>query len=337
MSVRMLRWAACCPWRRRPCAAQIRRSSWPLWSRGRRPDVLLSECALCRFKLGRLSEATICAHDLMEHCRKELMPAYLPKLIVVLDAGPEPMLVRAPVAASSVTRPSEASTRFAGASQWQGELQGLEGDGRQGSLPGTGDCHGLARADEVHVPSCHPRECSDPPLLRLLDAGRPHGSLRLVCHEHGPKGQKRHDTASDDAKSAQVACVRSSMCTKPPWKDPTGMRSLPFCTALASWNVAPWAEALVRSLGNDQAREGRGSGSCCGSEEVQTAGPLWLHHAGRLSGLKAPGQRGAQARAAGLAGPLCLRGVPLHGHAASADLSRHHGRLGVSGQDLRGC
>ena len=30
----------------------------------------------------------------MEHCRKELMPAYLPKLIVVLDAGPEPMLVR---------------------------------------------------------------------------------------------------------------------------------------------------------------------------------------------------------------------------------------------------
>ena len=36
------------------------------------------------------------------------------------------------------------------------------------------------------------------------------------------------------------------------------MRSLPFCTALASWNVAPWAEALVRSLGNDQAR-GKGS------------------------------------------------------------------------------
>ena len=39
------------------------------------------------------SQATI-AHELMEHCRKELMPAYLPKLIVVLDAGPEPMLVR---------------------------------------------------------------------------------------------------------------------------------------------------------------------------------------------------------------------------------------------------
>lgn len=41
-------------------------------------------------------------------------------------------------------------------------------------------------------------------------------------------------------------------------QDPTGMRSLPFCTALASWNVAPWAEALVRSLGNDQA-SGKGS------------------------------------------------------------------------------
>lgn len=40
------------------------------------------------------SQATIRAHELMEHCRKELMPAYLPKLIVVLDAGPEPMLVR---------------------------------------------------------------------------------------------------------------------------------------------------------------------------------------------------------------------------------------------------
>ena len=50
--------------------------------------MLLSECALGRFKLGRLSQATICAKDLMEHCRKELMPAYLPKLIVVLDAGP---------------------------------------------------------------------------------------------------------------------------------------------------------------------------------------------------------------------------------------------------------
>ena len=68
---------------------------------------------------------------------------------------------------------------------------------------------------------------------------------------------------------------------------------------------------------------------------MQTAGPLWLHHAGRLSGLKAPGRRGTQARAAGLAGPLRLRRVPVHGHAASADLSGHHGRLGVSGQDPR--
>eukprot|EP00439_Symbiodinium_sp_Y106_P033938 s7333_g4.t1 len=34
-----------------------------------------------------VSQATIRAHELMEHCRKELMPAYLPKLIVVLDAG----------------------------------------------------------------------------------------------------------------------------------------------------------------------------------------------------------------------------------------------------------
>jgi len=71
----------------------------------------------CSFKPGRLSQATIRAHELMEHCRKELMPAYLPKLIVVLDAGPEPMRMSAPAAAPSmlckqhVTRSNEASAQ----------------------------------------------------------------------------------------------------------------------------------------------------------------------------------------------------------------------------------
>ena len=64
---------------------QIRRNSWPSWSRGRRPDKLLSACVCAFAAQSCASQATI-AHELMEHCRKELMPAYLAKLIVVLDA-----------------------------------------------------------------------------------------------------------------------------------------------------------------------------------------------------------------------------------------------------------
>ena len=133
------------------------------------------------------------------------------------------------------------------------------------------------------------------------------------------------------------------MCTKTQCRTPLGFGP---CPSALRW--PPGTSPRGRRLSCAPSATTRRAGSaltlavsflpccgCSGSEGVQTAGPLWLHHAGRLSGLKAPGRRGTQARAAGLAGPLLLRRVPVHGHAASADLSGHHGRLGVSGQDPR--
>jgi len=142
-------------------------------------------------------EATICAHDLMEHCRKELMPAYLPKLIVVLDAG-LPVLPNGKVNYKALKAMADKE-----ASQAQETV-----------MDSLGQMKSMSRAAILENAVIH--RCYAFWMLGVLT-------------DH------------------YAWCA---MSTDP--KDPTGMRSLPFCTALASWNVAPWAEALVRSLGNDQ-------------------------------------------------------------------------------------
>ncbi|CAE7210412.1 tycC [Symbiodinium sp. CCMP2592] len=142
-------------------------------------------------------EATIRAHELMEHCRKELMPAYLPKLIVVLDAG-LPVLPNGKVNYKSLKEMADKE-----ASQAQETV-----------MDSLGQMKSMSRAAILENAVIH--RCYAFWMLGVLT-------------DH------------------YAWCA---MSTDP--KDPTGMRSLPFCTALASWNVAPWAEALVRSLGNDQ-------------------------------------------------------------------------------------
>jgi len=142
-------------------------------------------------------EATIRAHELMEHCRKELMPAYLPKLIVVLDAG-LPVLPNGKVNYKSLKEMADKE-----ASQAQETV-----------MDSLGQMKSMSRAAILENAVIH--RCYAFWMLGVLT-------------DH------------------YAWCA---MSTDP--KDPTGIRSLPFCTALASWNVAPWAEALVRSLGNDQ-------------------------------------------------------------------------------------
>ncbi|CAE7210403.1 tycC [Symbiodinium sp. CCMP2592] len=143
-------------------------------------------------------EATIRANELMEHCRKELMPAYLPKLVVVLDAG-LPVLPNGKVNYKSLKEMADKE-----ASQAQETV-----------MDSLGQMKSMSRAAILENAVIH--RCYAFWMLGVLT-------------DH------------------YAWCA---MSTDP--KDPTGMRSLPFCTALASWNVAPWAEALVRSLGNDQA------------------------------------------------------------------------------------
>ncbi|CAE7916327.1 pcbAB, partial [Symbiodinium necroappetens] len=120
-----------------------------------------------------------------------------------------------------------------------------------------------------------------PKLIVVLDAGLPvlpngkvnYKALKAMADKEASQAQKTVMDSLGQMKSMSRAAILENavihrcyafwmlgvltdhyawcaMSTDP--KDPTGMRSLPFCTALASWNVAPWAEALVRSLGNDQ-------------------------------------------------------------------------------------
>ena len=206
------------------------------------------------------SQATIRAHELMEHCRKELMPAYLPKLIVVLDAGPEPMLVRVLTLCRQTRR--DATKHFPpglpvlpnGKVNYKSLKEMADKEASQAQetvMDSLGQMKSMSRAAILENAVIH--RCYAFWMLGVLT-----DHYAWCAMSTDPKDTStRHLLAG---KPAHIDCVIIHV-HEDTMQDPTGMRSLPFCTALASWNVAPWAEALVRSLGNDQA-SGKRSDSC---------------------------------------------------------------------------